>query len=76
MMSRPNMPSVSLDSPGLRNIDPGTSHKAAIETKIQAQVYFPKMFEAIKAKGPMPQREIAAATGMAEIPCSPVLRLM
>jgi hypothetical protein len=54
------MPSVSLDSPGLRNIDPGTSHKAAIETKIRAQVHFPKMFEAIKAKGPMPQREIVA----------------
>lgn len=59
-----------------RLTDPETSHEAAIGAKIWAQVHFRKIVECLSANGPIAQKEIASATGLAEISCSPLLRPM
>jgi hypothetical protein len=68
------MSNLLFDSPRFRNPGPVTSHEAAIGARIRAEVYFPKIVECLKANGPLAQEEIAAAKGIAETSCSPLLR--
>jgi len=59
-----------------RNPDPVTSQESAVAIRATLEGYHGRIIEAMRQHGPMTQKEIAAATGIAEISCGLPLRPM
>jgi len=59
-----------------RNPDPVTSQESAVAIRATLEGYHGRIVEAMRQHGPMTQKEITAATGIAETSCGPPLRPM
>ena len=59
-----------------RNPDPVTSQEATVSVRAKVKGCDRQIIEVLRQHGPLTQKEIAAATGIAEISCSPLLQSM